>query len=71
MVDGDFHSGGNWKPMTSGTNRMGPPLPSDLSLQCPESQQRSTNSTEETLEPEMCISTKMKWWLIMVQDPLM
>lgn len=71
MVDEDSHSGGNWKLMTSGTNRMGPPLPSDRSLQCPEGQRRGTSSTGETLEPEMCITTRAKWWLIMVGEPLM
>lgn len=37
-VDGDPSRGEHWKLIPSGTNRMGPPLPSDLSLECPESQ---------------------------------
>ena len=28
----------------------------------------STNSTVETLESEMCICTKRKWWMVIVAD---
>lgn len=49
--------GENWKLMPSDTNRMGPPLPLDLSLEGPEGEKMGTSSTGETLEPKIRIST--------------